>query len=259
MSPPIRDGSGSSIGSIRLGDGSEISEVRTGAGDVLFSASAIPDSAIANYSSLDDNRSAGDITSIPDRVNNNDLSGNAELLSSGINNDKTYRLDGSEIMSVSGLDFNAEPFAVLIAFKQQEALNSNKFIFDFEDSSNNVRQFGVNDNGNPSDDLGKHRGGTFGAQDNTLPTSKDVLNLLTIEGHSTDNIKIRQNGSNIVDQAIATSSQDEFILSPDRFNDGHLALDFVEITLLEGNSSVTGQDVTDEEERIANRHGITLA
>jgi len=36
MSPPIRDGSGSSIGSIRLGDGSEINEVRTGAGDVLF-------------------------------------------------------------------------------------------------------------------------------------------------------------------------------------------------------------------------------
>jgi len=43
MSPPIRDGSGNSIGSIRLGDGSEISEVRTGAGDVVFSASAIPD------------------------------------------------------------------------------------------------------------------------------------------------------------------------------------------------------------------------
>jgi len=42
MSPPIREGSGNSIGSIRLGDGTEISEVRTGAGDVLFSA--IPDS-----------------------------------------------------------------------------------------------------------------------------------------------------------------------------------------------------------------------
>jgi len=37
MSPPIRDGSGNSIGAIRLGDGTEISEVRTGAGDVLFS------------------------------------------------------------------------------------------------------------------------------------------------------------------------------------------------------------------------------
>jgi len=49
MSPPIRDGSGNSIGSIRLGDGSEIAEVRTGAGDVLFRAAELPDSAIARY------------------------------------------------------------------------------------------------------------------------------------------------------------------------------------------------------------------
>jgi len=49
MSPPIRDGSGSSIAAIRLGDGSEISEVRTGAGDVLFSGSAIPDARIADF------------------------------------------------------------------------------------------------------------------------------------------------------------------------------------------------------------------
>jgi len=47
MSPPIRDGSGNGIGSIRLGDGSEISEVRTGAGDVLFSAITIPDSVVS--------------------------------------------------------------------------------------------------------------------------------------------------------------------------------------------------------------------
>jgi hypothetical protein len=47
MSPPIRDGSGSSIGSIRLGDGTEISEVRTGAGDVLFSA--IPASGVSRW------------------------------------------------------------------------------------------------------------------------------------------------------------------------------------------------------------------
>jgi hypothetical protein len=44
MSPPIREGSGDSIGSIRLGDGTEISEVRTGAGDVVFSA--VPDSVV---------------------------------------------------------------------------------------------------------------------------------------------------------------------------------------------------------------------
>jgi len=52
MSPPIRAGSGSSIGSIRLGDGSEISEVRTGAGDVLFSGSAIPDGVVDNFEAV---------------------------------------------------------------------------------------------------------------------------------------------------------------------------------------------------------------
>jgi len=56
MSPPIRDGSGSSIGSIRLGDGSEIAEVRTGAGDVLFSA--IPDSGVARWT-FDDADTSG--------------------------------------------------------------------------------------------------------------------------------------------------------------------------------------------------------
>jgi len=52
MSPPIRDGSGNSIGAIRLGDGSEIAEVRTGAGDVLFSA--IPDSVDFRWPITDD-------------------------------------------------------------------------------------------------------------------------------------------------------------------------------------------------------------
>jgi len=66
MSPPIRDGSGSSIGSIRLGDGSEISEVRTGAGDVLFSA--IPDSEVYRYLTADFTTS-----SWPDDLNNQDI------------------------------------------------------------------------------------------------------------------------------------------------------------------------------------------
>jgi len=52
MSPPIRDGSGSSIGSIRLGDGTEISEVRTGAGDVLFSGTTVIENFENNLSNF---------------------------------------------------------------------------------------------------------------------------------------------------------------------------------------------------------------
>jgi len=71
MSPPIRDGSGDSIGSIRLGDGSGISEVRTGAGDVLFSA--IPDSVVTQYRYEDDSDTTVAIDSVGS--NNGDITG----------------------------------------------------------------------------------------------------------------------------------------------------------------------------------------
>ena len=84
MSPPIRDGSGDSIDSIRLGDGSEISEVRTGAGDVLFSASL--NSIVSQYSAKEYN---GDNTNIIDLVGSNDVSetgsGTYNFIQSGIN------------------------------------------------------------------------------------------------------------------------------------------------------------------------------
>jgi hypothetical protein len=68
MSPPIRDGSGNSIGSIRLGDGSEISEVRTGAGDVLFSSGPLVKSEFYRYLTADFTTS-----SWSDSINGNDI------------------------------------------------------------------------------------------------------------------------------------------------------------------------------------------
>ncbi|AFH22952.1 hypothetical protein OSG_eHP39_00060 [environmental Halophage eHP-39] len=100
MSPPIRDGSGSSIGSIRLGDGSEIAEVRTGAGDVLFSA--IPDSEDlkTRYDtrevSFNDNDS---VSTFEDQANNNDLTaGTAPTYKTNIVNSSldVVRFDGSD-------------------------------------------------------------------------------------------------------------------------------------------------------------------
>jgi len=91
MSPPIRDGSGSSIGSIRLGDGSEISEVRTGAGDVLFSA--IPDSVVSRWT-FDNADTSGD-TAI-DVFGDND--GTIEGATTGIAGElnEAYSFDGTD-------------------------------------------------------------------------------------------------------------------------------------------------------------------
>jgi len=74
MSPPIRDGSGSSIGSIRLGDGSEIAEVRTGAGDVLFSAiPALPDNGLQHDYNAPAQTLGG--STVVDQAGTNDLTG----------------------------------------------------------------------------------------------------------------------------------------------------------------------------------------
>jgi len=78
MSPPIRDGSGNSIGSIRLGDGSEISEVRTGAGDVLFSA--IPDSEVYDFETGDVSEwdNVNDLSAVQNRVFNGSFAGRCD-------------------------------------------------------------------------------------------------------------------------------------------------------------------------------------
>jgi hypothetical protein len=95
MSPPIREGSGSSIGSIRLGDGSEISEVRTGAGDVLFSAGPnIPDSGLLHYFNISESAST---TSVDDLQGSMNLTGNASSI-------EPDDIDGHDILRFDGVD-----------------------------------------------------------------------------------------------------------------------------------------------------------
>jgi len=112
MSPPIRDGSGSSIGSIRLGDGSEISEVRTGAGDVVFSGISIPDGE--NLQSRIDARelslSSGDaVTSVTDSANSNNTV--------TVNGSPTYRSASNSTLSVPSIEFDGSDDSLEITFQ----------------------------------------------------------------------------------------------------------------------------------------------
>jgi len=118
MSPPIRDGSGSSIGSIRLGDGSEISEVRTGAGDVLFSASTIPDSDLyQHYQGSSISATDGDSVSTwsDDSGNGHDLTaGTAPTYRTNVlNGEPAVRFDGvDDILTASISNTQSQPFEI---------------------------------------------------------------------------------------------------------------------------------------------------
>jgi hypothetical protein len=98
MSPPIRDGSGDSIGSIRLGDGSEIAEVRTGAGDVVFSANAIPASGLSHdYDATQE--ATGSLSTWTDQAGTADLSSGVAPSVVGTafgSNSKAVRFDNTD-------------------------------------------------------------------------------------------------------------------------------------------------------------------
>jgi len=145
MSPPIRDGSGSSIGSIRLGDGSEISEVRTGAGDVLFSASAIPDSVVSRPSDGSTSTGRNDVQgmeielksdwpSIGARISNN---------SSGASTARLY--DSSTRSQVDSVDISGLSSGDAFAFDDVSLNSGEKYII-FLDGSNWTLGFGSSTN-----------------------------------------------------------------------------------------------------------------
>jgi len=136
MSPPIRDGSGSSIGSIRLGDGSEISEVRTGAGDVLFSAVTLPPVAASDLVAWYPFRAGtgeditagdsdfGDTTDYSATVNGATFkpSGGVTDIQTGPNSG-AFEFDGTDdFLSVSGgpLD-STKPFSLMAWFRRDGA------------------------------------------------------------------------------------------------------------------------------------------
>jgi len=138
MSPPIRDGSGNSIGSIRLGDGSEISEVRTGAGDVLFSA--IPDSTIHHWP-ID----AGSGSNLTDEVGNVDATINGaswvndsdkgSVLDFNSSNNEDVTTDSNVSLDVAGS--NGFTISALIKPSFGNTSNTSSGIFRWIDGGNN--------------------------------------------------------------------------------------------------------------------------
>jgi len=130
MSPPIRDGSGSSIGSIRLGDGSEIAEVRTGAGDVLFNAAPpIPNSVIALYDARSLSLSNGATVAPWGADKGPDLGATGSpsyLASSNVSSLPAVSYDGSNDFHTPNSSVTASQPVVIYAVVEADGLSNNQ-------------------------------------------------------------------------------------------------------------------------------------
>jgi len=196
MSPPIRDGSGNSIGSIRLGDGTEISEVRTGAGDVVFSASSLPDSVVAQYDFRKENGT----------LPVSDQSGNGNGLSNG-----SFSGVGRTINSNQAGDFSADT-GVFDTFSSVSSIPERFVVFVVLeiDSTNNRGQLQNHDGSAADPSLFEFEGeqrANHGSKTIGGPSiSTGTPYILTWIGDSTD--KIRRNGSVIVSNGSGSQALD---------------------------------------------------
>jgi len=207
MSPPIRDGSGDSIGSIRLGDGSEISEVRTGGGDVVFSA--VPPSGILHYDyesgsgSIEDN--FGSFTGT--------LAGGASFTSQSASGQFAVNVPGSAGDGIDVADFygglSAFSFATRVNIDSYD--NQRRIL----GSSNNAVILRQNDNGSPSDGYeviinSSSNGGKAGTGGTVNTGTYDHLAVVYdssgLEGG--DTVKLYQNSSVVLSANVSGSNLD---------------------------------------------------
>jgi len=196
MSPPIRDGSGDSIRSIRLGDGSEISEVRTGAGDVLFSA--IPDSG-AYRLTLDESTPS-------DSFNNNDFSKSASGVTTGVagldlkyESNTAYQLDGTDgdLGLGEALDLSGG-WTFTIPIKLDPTVDTDDTVFDtFFGSTNDFIRFVYND---PDLDVrvrdGDGNDNTVLITDSNVPIDTTVY--YQIVGFENGDVELRKGDASVV-------------------------------------------------------------
>jgi len=157
MSPPIRDGSGNTIGAIRLGDGTEISEVRTGGGDVLFSAgfgSVVEDFEASRYGnqglSLSD-RFGGDLGKYS-RQQTTVLNGSFTLEHTGTSGFQTISDTGPTLTQGDTIRFDAQAVSgvdlLTVIFTQNETTTPGGYALQLRPSGNVARFWRLDGSGN---------------------------------------------------------------------------------------------------------------
>jgi len=244
MSPPIRDGSGNSIGSIRLGDGSEISEVRTGAGDVLFSATTIPDSVVHHYDPTDE--TVGQKSAWNDQIGNKDLSGTYEIISSGINNLQTARFDGvDDDVANSNISVSTLPFAAVFVSQYQGNPN-NDDAFYFNPDTDKTFMFRDRSDGDYQAFVG-----------NTNPkggTADQDPHIFVVEALSGGGVRAEQDGTEIASATGVNGQIDGFTIGS-RTGINFAEVDFGGFFLTENHTS---SDLNDLKTILSDKWGVSL-
>lgn len=212
----------------------------------------IPDSVVSQYDAQAE-ASTGVITSLTDREGGNDLSGSCSVISSGINNYQTYRFDGSDDEMAGSMGILAEPFAVVAVIQYQGPEGANNAYFDAYDSrdKSNDRIFEIIEDNDYRPGRGNNSGSTVsGAQ--TTPS------IIVLEGHDTDQVTLRENGTQLTSQTLSAGSIPNFVLANLGRDGNELEVDYGEVLLMESYDTVSGTQIQNAELYLSNKWDIAL-
>jgi len=213
--------------------------------------SAIPDSVVAQHDPTEES-STGNITSITDLVGSRDLSGSASVTDNGINGLRTYRFDGTEIMSESGAsEFAAasDDFAFLFVAQQQQATASDGFYVDGGEGIEFVLQ------DNNRNELRIYRNGsTWYGTSSTIADQEAHLFLL--ESVGTDSIRLERDGTEVGSNTNSDGGLIGHTLGGQANNLKNIQIDFGGFEIL---VNYTSGDLSNREQALADKWGIALA
>ena len=206
--------------------------------------SAIPDSVVSRY--VPKEQPLGTITTVEDSEDFSNLSGSAEIVDNGINNNQSFRLNGSELLQHNTTyGDSTNHFAVVFPYQIQEAVNSNNFLVD----GGSLLEFAVQD-----DD-----GGEFqlyinsNIDDNTGYVPDGNPHIARLEVDENDNVTFAIDG---VAQSTPTLNQNGLsgLTLASRADDTlKLQADYGEVLVLVNPES---GDVSDTEDRLAQEFDI---
>jgi len=262
MSPPIREGSGSSIESIRLGDGSEISEVRTGAGDVVFSATTVPGSTVAQYDATQLSLSDGDtVSTFTDSVGNNNASSNGDpTYQTNVQNGKPIvRYDGGDDYHDTGIVVNTNDDRSLILAVSLGSNSTTHQLYGVDFFNESPRdQFGIQSGGSPQEYKGLY-GDTNAASGVQTSNTFEILSLVASNG----SLSLYQDGNQILSttfNGLGEQYGSNVIGARKNSSSGGVAgetnMDLGEA--LEYDTALSNSTRQQEEQRLADKWGVSL-
>lgn len=209
----------------------------------------IPDSVVSRYDATEEG-STGEITTINDSQGDFDLSGSVSVISDGINGNQSYRFNGTDdLMENTGLDVSAEPFAVIIVFKQLVTESAGQHF----DAANKFTDFSLQDNVDGF--YRAFRGGSNIDADSSDAPDKDA-HIAVVKADNTDEISVELDGSEILSGVADVGDLDGIVFGASGDETNYLEFDLGEAEVLE---DATSSDIIDEADRLSDKWGISLA